>query len=82
MMIRVFDQNDVFKILDITNTILREVYPATFFMNISRHWPEGFLIAEKDGEIVGFIMGVISDVRQSRILMLAVKEGHPAYHRW
>jgi len=76
MMIRVFEQNDVYKVADITHTMLKEAYPLSFFLNISRHWPEGFLVAEREGEIVGFIMGVVSDVRQSRILMLAVKEPH------
>jgi len=78
MMIRIFNQDDVYKVADITYTTLREAYPVSFFLNVFTYWPEGFLVAEKDGDVVGFIMGVISNVRQSRILMLAVKE----QHRW
>jgi len=76
MMIRVFGPNDACRIAEITRTTLREEYPPSFFQNISNYWPEGFLIAEKEGEIAGFIMGVISNVRQSRILMLAVTDHH------
>lgn len=76
MMIRVFGSNDAYKVADITRATLREDYQPQFFLNVANYWPEGFLIAEKDGEIVGFIMGVISNVRQSRILMLAVTDHH------
>ncbi len=73
MMIRLFAPGDVYKIADITHRNLNEDYPMSFFLNVAHYWPEGFLIAEKDGEIAGFIMGVISGIRQSRILMLAVQ---------
>jgi ribosomal-protein-alanine N-acetyltransferase len=74
MMIRLFNPSDVYKIADLTHVNLREDYPMSFFLNIAHYWPEGFIIAEKDGDMVGFIMGVISGIRQSRILMLAVRE--------
>lgn len=76
MMIRVFAPDDVYKVADITHTTLREAYPIAFFLNVSRYWPEGFLVAVEEGEVVGFIVGVISGVKQARILMLAVREHH------
>jgi ribosomal-protein-alanine N-acetyltransferase len=76
MMIRVFTPNDVYKVADITHESLREAYPISFFLTVSQYWPEGFLVAVDEGEIVGFVMGVMSGVRQSRILMLAIRERH------
>ena len=74
--IRVFTTADVQIVADITQSTLIEAYPTSFFLTISQYWPEGFLVATINGEIVGFVMGVISGVRQGRILMLAVKEGY------
>ena len=74
--IRVFNPADVQTIADITESSLKEAYPTSFFLTISQYWPEGFLVATLNNEIVGFVMGVISGVRQARILMLAVKEGY------
>ncbi len=76
MMIRVFTPNDVYKVADITHDTLREAYPISFFLTVSQYWPEGFLVAVDEGEVVGFVTGVMSGVRQSRILMLAVKDKH------
>ncbi|MEM2839375.1 MAG: ribosomal protein S18-alanine N-acetyltransferase [Thermoplasmata archaeon] len=74
--IRMFNPADVQEIVAITEKSLREAYPPSFFLTISQYWPEGFLVAQIDAEIVGFIMGVISGIKQARILMLAVKDGY------
>jgi len=71
--IRVFTPEDVQVIADITQSSLNESYPPSFFLTIAQYWHEGFLVAEIEKEIVGFIMGVISGVKQARILMIAVK---------
>jgi len=76
MMIRVFTPDDVYKVADITHESLREAYPISFFLTISQYWPEGFLVAVEEGEITGFVTGVMSGVRQARILMLAVRDRH------
>ena len=74
MMIRLFASDDVYKVADITHTTLREAYPISFFLSVARYWPEGFMVAVEDGEVIGFILGAFSGVRQSRILMLAVRD--------
>ena len=71
-----FDPRDVQEIMAITEKSLREAYPSSFFQTIAQYWPEGFLVAENDKEMVGFIMGVISGIKQARILMLAVKDSY------
>lgn len=71
--IRLFKIEDLQEIREITELTLGESYPESFFQTISLHWPEGSLVATQKGKIVGFIMGVISGLRQARILMLAVK---------
>ena len=72
--IRVCSNHDIHIIGEITRTALREAYPDSFFETIGNYWPEGFLVAESGGQIVGFVMGIISGVKQARILMLAVQE--------
>ncbi len=74
--IRLFAPDDVFEISRITRESLGESYPTSFFLSIYQYWPEGFLVATENGMLIGFVVGVISRVRQARILMLAVRESH------
>lgn len=72
--IRLLRPSDVNAISELTKGSLGEVYPTSFYMTVAEHWPEGSMVATEGDRIVGFIMGVISGVRQARILMLAVDE--------
>lgn len=74
--IRLLRPSDINEISELTRSSLGEIYPTSFYMTVLEHWPEGSLIATENDRIVGFIMGVISNVRQARILMLAVREDH------
>ena len=47
-------------------------------MNLHNFWPEGFIAATINEQIVGFILATISDTRTMRILMLGV---YPYYER-
>lgn len=71
--IRPFTPSDVMHISRITQETLEENYPTTFFITIAEHWPEGFLVVTEQGNIVGFLAGVISGPSKARILMIAVK---------
>ena len=74
--IRLLQPSDVNTISELTRGSLGEVYPTSFYLTITEHWPEGALVATEGDRIVGFIIGIISGVRQARILMLAVDEVH------
>ena len=72
--IREFRDEDIYEVLNIANESLTETYIPELFLDIHSLWPQGFLVAEGKG-ILGFIAG-IKQLREARILMLAVKREH------
>jgi len=57
--IRCAEMEDVQEVMRINHTTLPENYPYPFFVEILRRYPKSFIIAEKDGEIVGYMMNRI-----------------------
>ena len=72
--LRPFGPNDIPAVAAVVKESLRENYPATIYLDIHKWWRDGFMIAELDGQIVGFIAGVNNAPQNARILMLAVLE--------
>jgi len=72
--LRPFSPNDIPAIAAVVRESLRENYPATIYVDIHKWWREGFLVAEEDSRIVGFVAGVSNAPQNARILMLAVQE--------
>ena len=54
--IRQFREEDLPSVIYINRTCLPENYTPDFFLYHFREFPEGFLVAEMDGSIVGYIM--------------------------
>jgi len=54
--IRKFDPKDLYQVISINQRCLPENYSEFFFMNLYKNFPETFIVAEKDGTIVGYIM--------------------------
>ena len=54
--LRDFRPEDLEEVMHINRTCLPENYTAYFFMSIHRRYPDLFLVAERDGRIVGYIM--------------------------
>ncbi len=75
MQIRPFIPNDIPAVASIVREALRENYPTSLYLDIHRWWREGFLIADLEGQPVGFLAAVISADSQARILMFAVATG-------
>ena len=75
MQIRTFIPNDIPAIATIVREALRENYPTSLYLDIHRWWRDGFLVADAQGNPVGFLAAVISAERQARILMFAVAAG-------
>jgi len=72
--IRPFELDDSGDILEIEENIFNESNPVLYAM-IENYPSEGFLVAECDGVICGYLVGVqIMD--EARVLLLAVKEGY------
>ncbi len=78
MRLRSFRPADLGAISGIVRDSLRENYPASIYLDIHRWWRDGFLLAEDDGQPIGFVAGVVNGPRNARILMLAVI---PVYRR-
>lgn len=76
LQVRPFIPNDIPAVASIVREALRENYPTSLYLDIHRWWREGFLIADLEGQPVGFLASVISSDAQARILMFAVAAGY------
>lgn len=72
--IRPFEFDDSRELLEIEEAIFNEPNPLLYAMIESRPM-EGFLVAEEDGEIVGYLLGTLL-MDEARILLIAVKDKH------
>ena len=54
--LRKFELKDLYQVMSINRRCLPENYSESFFMGLHRNFPETFIVAERDGEIVGYIM--------------------------
>lgn len=76
MLIRAFTPSDIPAVSKVVERSLGENYAPSLFMTVHNLWPEGFLVLEDQGAIVGFVASVISAPKVARVLMLAVDPGH------
>ena len=71
--VRPFEFDDSREILDMEEVIFNEPNPLLCAMMESRPM-EGFMVAEEDGELCGYLLGNIL-MDEARILLIAVKDG-------
>ena len=57
--LRKFVPDDLQKVMNINRVCLPENYTDIFFIDLYQRYPETFIVAEEDGEIVGYIMSRI-----------------------
>jgi ribosomal-protein-alanine N-acetyltransferase len=72
--IRNFQPDDMFSVIKLASETLPEQYNPTLFNHFYETFPEGLIIVEKMHKIIGFIVGVKSDINIARILMLSISE--------
>lgn len=72
MAIRDFEYEDLEEVAKIADESLQENYSIDFLLYLWQINPEGFMVAEKDGKVVGFIVSIKEGKEKLRILMLAV----------
>ena len=65
--LRPFAPNDIPAVAAIVRESLRENYPATIYVDIHKWWRDGFIVAEQDARIIGFIAGVSNAPQNARI---------------
>jgi ribosomal-protein-alanine N-acetyltransferase len=75
LQIRPFIPNDIPAVASIVREALRENYPTSLYLDIHHWWRDGFLIADLEGQPVGFLAAVVTAEGQARILMFAVSAG-------
>ena len=71
---RNFEYKDLEAVWEIAREALEENYTMDFLLYLWQINPNGFLVAEKNGKIVGFILSAKQSKEELRILMLAVKK--------
>lgn len=74
MQLRLFRPSDLPQVYELACSSLNESYNPTLFLDLYSYWPEGFIVMENEGLIIGFIFGVMLSRIDARILMLAVHE--------
>ena len=83
---RRFREADLSRVVEINRKCLPENYSSFFFLDIYRSYPETFLVAERDGEVVGYIMCRVEHglselsrfrlARKGHVISLAVMPEH------
>jgi len=76
MLIREFVPGDSAAVTKVVERSLGENYAPALFMTIHNLWPQGFLVLEDEGRLVGFVASVVSTPMAARVLMLAVDPDH------
>ena len=74
LLIRQFRPIDTFPVIELAYKTLIERYNPSLFNFFYETYPKGFLIAEDQHSIVGFIIGAKTSMNTARILMLAVSD--------
>lgn len=74
--LRRFKPSDLDGVIRINRECLPENYSTLFFMNLHKRYPEAFIVAEVDREIVGYIMCRIETGIPSFKLLGITRKGH------
>ncbi|MEF8848391.1 MAG: ribosomal protein S18-alanine N-acetyltransferase [Candidatus Thermoplasmatota archaeon] len=74
--IRNFTSTDMFSVIKIASRNLSETYRPGIFNYFYESFSNGFLVAELDHKIIGFIIGTPINLDLAKILMLAVNRGY------
>ena len=72
--VREVRSEDLFSVFKIAYETLPEPYNPDLFNIFYEEFPSGFLVAEMHGRVVGFIVGVKTDLYVAKILMLSVSK--------
>ena len=74
--LRQFQPSDLQRVIYINRTCLPENYTSFFFLDLYRRFPLTFLVAEEDGEVVGYIMCRIETGLPNLGFFGLIKKGH------
>ncbi len=74
--LRPFKPTDLEQVMHINRVCLPENYTTFFFMNLYQRFPATFIVAEENGEIVGYVMCRIETGVPSFKLLGITRKGH------
>lgn len=74
--VRQFKPSDLDKVINVNQICLPENYSPYFFMEVYERYPATFIVAEQNGEIVGYIMCRIETGFASLGVLGLSKKGH------
>lgn len=74
--LRKFTVDDLRSVTEINRVCLPENYTDFFFIDLAKRYPETFIVAEENGEVVGYIMCRIEVGLSNFGLGGLVKKGH------
>jgi ribosomal protein S18 acetylase RimI-like enzyme len=72
LQVRHYRHADLADVCQLASDSLRERYDPSLFYQLVPYWPEGLIVVEDMGRIIGFVFGVMSGPQEARILMLAI----------
>lgn len=70
--IRTFEPKDTFSVIKLASKTLTEKYSPSLFSYFYETNPEGFIVADLNHKLIGFIIGIKINNRKTKILMLSV----------
>jgi len=84
--LRRFQPGDLDQVMHINKICLPENYATYFFMDLYERFPETFIVAEENGEIVGYVMcrietglpdfGLLGIAKRGHVISIAVLPEH------
>ncbi len=74
--LRPFKPEDLEQVMDINQKCLPENYTPHFFIDLHKHFPAAFIVAEEKGRVVGYVMCRIEMGMPSLRLMGFERKGH------
>ncbi|MDH5390997.1 MAG: ribosomal protein S18-alanine N-acetyltransferase [Candidatus Bathyarchaeota archaeon] len=74
--LRRFKPSDLEQVMHINRVCLPENYTTSFFMNLYQRFPETFIVAEENGDVVGYVMCRIETGIPSFKLLGITRKGH------
>jgi len=74
--LRRFKPSDLEQVMHINQVCLPENYTTSFFMNLYQRFPETFIVAEENGDVVGYTMCRIETGIPSFKLLGITRKGH------
>ena len=74
--IRQVNPQEIFSVIKIAYESLPERYNPTIFNFFYESFPKGFLVAEKNKKLIGFIIGTKTSDKTVRIPMLAIRNAY------